>query len=213
MRKAFKVLAVLGSRAVLGIPAVVLVARDGEGWEVHTAYHKGTMKPIKPGDIVEVEYAARRGGYPEYREVSEEGWLREGYECPHGMGRAPEAVAAALWKPTPAPTPKAAACEGCDCSDPTAVAGLAADCGCRCHPAPPAKAKPVKAKPYDEIGQIIAYEGGDLSPEETVTLFAHLIRTGRAWTLQGHYGRTAATLIDSGYIARDGTILKTEYPA
>ena len=55
---------------------------------------------------------------------------------------------------------------------------------------------------------IIEYESGELSPEHTLTLFAELVRTGYAWTLQGHYGRTAQGLIDEGYISKTGTILK-----
>ena len=48
------------------------------------------------------------------------------------------------------------------------------------------------------IDQIIAYENGELSDDEIVELFQSLIYSGAAWTLQGHYGRTAAALIDSG---------------
>lgn len=51
----------------------------------------------------------------------------------------------------------------------------------------------------DMLTQIIAYEEGDLDEEQTVDLFQHLIDTGLAWTLQGHYGRTAASLIEAGY--------------
>lgn len=54
-------------------------------------------------------------------------------------------------------------------------------------------------KPYDVTGNIIAYEQGDLTTDETVALFQHLINTGMAWSLQGHYGRTARNLIEAGY--------------
>jgi hypothetical protein len=60
------------------------------------------------------------------------------------------------------------------------------------------------------IDKIIAYETGDLRPEDTLKLFAELIKTGQAWTLQGHYGRTAQALIEGGYISRQGKILKTQ---
>ena len=55
---------------------------------------------------------------------------------------------------------------------------------------------------------IIAYESGDLNGQDTLLLFSDLIRTGTAWTLQGHYGRMATQLIDNGYIDRKGKILK-----
>lgn len=48
------------------------------------------------------------------------------------------------------------------------------------------------------IDKIIAYENGELSEEEAIELFQDLIDSGQAWTLQGHYGRTAAALIDAG---------------
>jgi hypothetical protein len=58
----------------------------------------------------------------------------------------------------------------------------------------------------DFIDLIIAYESGDLSDYQTVNLFADLVRTGLAFQLQGHYGRTAAALIEAGYIDREGNL-------
>ena len=55
-------------------------------------------------------------------------------------------------------------------------------------------------EPYDVTGNIIAYESGDLDTDETLALFQHLVDTGMAWTLQGHYGRTAHALIQGGHI-------------
>ena len=54
------------------------------------------------------------------------------------------------------------------------------------------------ANPYDELDNIIAYEQGNLSEDDTIVLFQHLINNGHAWTLQGHYGRTARALIQEG---------------
>ena len=59
-----------------------------------------------------------------------------------------------------------------------------------------------------KIEVIMDYESGELKAEDTLKLFAELIRTGQAWTLQGHYGRTAEGLIDGGYISKEGEILK-----
>jgi hypothetical protein len=54
------------------------------------------------------------------------------------------------------------------------------------------------------IDSIIAYENGDLDAEETLELFGTLLRTGQAWTLQGHYGRTASALVEAGWLTATG---------
>lgn len=59
----------------------------------------------------------------------------------------------------------------------------------------------------DLTSRIMAYEEGTLSDEETVQLFAYLVRYGLAWTLQGHYGRTAAAMIRDGKISETGEVL------
>lgn len=53
-------------------------------------------------------------------------------------------------------------------------------------------------KTFDEVDFIMAYEGGELSEEEMIEGFQHLIDNGDAWRLQGSYGRTAKALIDAG---------------
>jgi hypothetical protein len=50
-------------------------------------------------------------------------------------------------------------------------------------------------------GRIIAYEQGDLDEDDTVALFQALVDNGMAWKLQGHYGRTAARLIEAGLVS------------
>lgn len=52
------------------------------------------------------------------------------------------------------------------------------------------------------IDKIISYESGELSEADTIELFQELINTGQAWTLQGHYGRTAHALIEAGVCTR-----------
>ena len=54
----------------------------------------------------------------------------------------------------------------------------------------------------DQVDKIIAYEQGDLSEEETISLFQELVDSGLAWKLQGHYGRTAAALIKAGLVSQ-----------
>ena len=56
------------------------------------------------------------------------------------------------------------------------------------------------AGPLSLTSDIIAYEQGDLDLEQTVALFQALVDNGMAWTLQGHYGRTAAALIEDGLV-------------
>ena len=54
----------------------------------------------------------------------------------------------------------------------------------------------------DLLGQIIAFEEGELGDDETVALFQYLVDTGLAWTLQGRYGRTAVDMIEAGLVTR-----------
>lgn len=63
-------------------------------------------------------------------------------------------------------------------------------------------------KPLDLASRIIDYEMGGLSDSDTLSLFSGLVKTGLAWTLQGHYGRMANDLIQAGYLDRTGTILR-----
>ena len=57
----------------------------------------------------------------------------------------------------------------------------------------------------DLVDKIIAYESGEMGDEETVEFFQELINSGLVWTLQGHYGRTAVNLIQSGLCHRATT--------
>lgn len=61
--------------------------------------------------------------------------------------------------------------------------------------------------PFNEI---MDYEAGELTHTETVELFGKLVRTGLAWKLQGHYGRTAHRLIEAGFLSPTGEVLRTE---
>lgn len=52
----------------------------------------------------------------------------------------------------------------------------------------------------NQVDKIIAYECGELNDEGVIELFQELVDSGLAWSLQGHYGRTAKALIEAGYV-------------
>ena len=53
---------------------------------------------------------------------------------------------------------------------------------------------------FDLVGNIIAFENGELDDDDTIAFFQHLVTTGLAWSLQGSYGRTAMALIEAGLV-------------
>ena len=58
----------------------------------------------------------------------------------------------------------------------------------------------------DMIDKLMAYEEGMLDGAGMVYLFSELIKNGMAWSLQGHYGRMASLLIETGILTKDGDI-------
>ena len=67
----------------------------------------------------------------------------------------------------------------------------------------------MKTKKIDVVGMIMDFESGSLDDKNILVLFAELIKTKMAYSLQGSYGRTATELIRQGYISENGTILKS----
>jgi hypothetical protein len=57
-----------------------------------------------------------------------------------------------------------------------------------------------------DVGMIMDYETGTLSDPEVLVLFADLIGSGVAWSLQGSYGRTATAFLEAGLITPEGKI-------
>jgi hypothetical protein len=60
---------------------------------------------------------------------------------------------------------------------------------------------------FSLVDYIMDYESGEISDKRFLELFSYLVRSGKAWTLQGHYGRTAQALIEAGYLDDKGEIL------
>jgi hypothetical protein len=59
-----------------------------------------------------------------------------------------------------------------------------------------------QSKKPDLVAQIIDYENGGMTEEETISFFQELVNSGLAWQLQGSYGRMAAYLIEKGLVKR-----------
>lgn len=55
---------------------------------------------------------------------------------------------------------------------------------------------------------LVAYERGELTFDETVELFQSLIDTGLVWQLQPFYQRTARALVASGHCVEAGELVE-----
>jgi hypothetical protein len=52
------------------------------------------------------------------------------------------------------------------------------------------------------VDKLIDYENGEMTHEEQVAFIQELVDSGLVWQLQGHYGRTAAAMIESGEVVQ-----------
>lgn len=59
----------------------------------------------------------------------------------------------------------------------------------------------------DTVEAVMTIEGGEAGPEKIMEAWAHLIKTGVVWQLQGFYQRGAHQLIRAGWISPEGEIL------
>ena len=50
------------------------------------------------------------------------------------------------------------------------------------------------------VEKICKYEEGKMNNDEIISFFQELVSSGVAWTLHGHYGRTAMNLIEEGLV-------------
>jgi len=50
------------------------------------------------------------------------------------------------------------------------------------------------------VDEINKYENGEMTEEEVISFFQGLVDSGIIWQLQGHYGRTAVSLLKEGLI-------------
>lgn len=60
----------------------------------------------------------------------------------------------------------------------------------------------------DLTSKLIDFEAGNMEPDEVLELFAHLVKTGLAWELQGMYGRIAKQMLRDGWINKEGNVLE-----
>lgn len=58
------------------------------------------------------------------------------------------------------------------------------------------------------VDDITEYENGGMSTNEVIHFFGKLVKAGLAFSLQGSYGRQAQSLIEMGYLDKDGKVLK-----
>lgn len=69
---------------------------------------------------------------------------------------------------------------------------------------PKAEKKMADLSFYDQVPDLldktIAFESGDMEPEEVVDFFQNLVDTGICWKLQGAYGRQAHWMIENGLV-------------
>lgn len=65
----------------------------------------------------------------------------------------------------------------------------------------------LKMDTYTACSIIEEFCGFAPTEEQQADAWAHLIKTGDCWRLQGFYGRGASNLIERGIISSDGEIL------
>ena len=56
----------------------------------------------------------------------------------------------------------------------------------------------------ERVDLMMVYESGEANINQIIELFADLIKTGMAWTLQGSYGRAAQSFIEREFISEKG---------
>lgn len=59
--------------------------------------------------------------------------------------------------------------------------------------------------PYLATGIAEGFEESS-GAEQTIEAWAYLIKSGMAWTLQGSFGRAAMSMIEQGYITKEGEL-------
>lgn len=73
--------------------------------------------------------------------------------------------------------------------------------------------KPPVHLSFAETAEMMSkYHDRTLPYDKTLELFAHLVKTGLAWTMEGRIGRTAKHLIDIGHLDSQGYIHYEELP-
>ena len=59
---------------------------------------------------------------------------------------------------------------------------------------------------YTACSIVEGFSGKEESAKNQLKAWAYLIKTGQCWSLQGWYGRTAQSFIESGLITKSGRV-------
>jgi len=60
----------------------------------------------------------------------------------------------------------------------------------------------------DVVSKVMDYEAGEMEDTEIVKFFSEITKSGLVFQLQGSYQRALRSMIEAGYLASNGDILR-----